>query len=465
MLTFEPSTIGQEVALDAAARHVRAVPGVAAGDLVDLVDEDDPGVLRAVERLADDAIHVDEPGRLLLGEQLQRLLHLELALALLRAAPEHRDDGVVAELAHHVLEPLRHVLHAGRHEGHGRRLLGELDLDEIVVERPGAELRAGPLAPAGRARRLRLVLPAHPRHGAPEAEPEAAAVAERVEHLLLRRLPRALAQLLDLLLLHELHRGLDEVAHHRVHVAADVAHLGELGGLDLHERRAGEPGEPPRDLGLSHAGGADHHDVLREDLVLQLRADLLAPPAVAERDRDRALRLRLPDHVAVELGDDLLRRQVLWLHGLELLEREVRVRVDADLRRELHGLLGDLARGERRVGEQRAGRRDRVGRAGADRDDRAARYRIGLDDVARAGEDEHVLAVGDDEQRLEPAKEAVGAPLLRELDRRARERPRVLLELLLEELEELERVGGRARRTRRGPRPPRAGGPSARWTS
>jgi hypothetical protein len=93
----------EQVALHAAARHVRALPGVAAGDLVDLVDEDDPRVLRAVERLADDPVHVDEPPRLLLREELERLLHLELALALLRAAPEHRDDGVVPELAHHVL--------------------------------------------------------------------------------------------------------------------------------------------------------------------------------------------------------------------------------------------------------------------------------------------------------------------------------------------------------------------------
>ena len=160
----------------------------------------------------------------------------------------------------------------GAMNGIARRLLGELDLDRLVVERPGAELRARLLAPAGRrAACSASLLPAHARHRAPEPEPEAAAVAERVEHLLLRRLPGALAQLLHLLLLDELHRGLDEVADHRVHVAPDVAHLGELGGLDLHERRAGEPREPARDLGLADAGRADHDDVLGQDLVLQLR--------------------------------------------------------------------------------------------------------------------------------------------------------------------------------------------------
>jgi hypothetical protein len=36
---------------------------------------------------------------------------------------------------------------------------------------------------------------------------------------------------------------------------------------------------------------------------------LHATPAVAERDRHRALGRALPDHVAVELGDDLARRE------------------------------------------------------------------------------------------------------------------------------------------------------------
>ena len=63
---------------------------------------------------------------------------------------------------------------------------------------------------------------------------------------------------------------LDQVAHHRLDVAPDVADLGELRGLDLHERRLRELGEPARDLGLPDAGRADHDDVLRRDLVAQL---------------------------------------------------------------------------------------------------------------------------------------------------------------------------------------------------
>src|SRR5690606_29208631 len=97
----------------------------------------------------------------------------------------------------------------------------------------------------------------------------------------------------------------DEVAHDRFHVAADIADLGELRRLDLEKRRLGEPREPARDLGLADAGGTDHQDVLRQDLLAETLGELLAPPAVAERDGDGALGVILADDVAVELGNDL----------------------------------------------------------------------------------------------------------------------------------------------------------------
>ena len=70
---------------------------------------------------------------------------------------------------------------------------------------------------------------------------------------------RLLAGLLD--------ADLDQVAHDGVDVAAHVAHLGELGGLHLDERRVGEAREPARDLGLAHAGRPDHQDVLGRDFL------------------------------------------------------------------------------------------------------------------------------------------------------------------------------------------------------
>ena len=55
---------------------------------------------------------------------------------------------------------------------------------------------------------------------------------------------------------------------------------------------------------LPDAGRADHQDVLRRDLLAQRLGHLLAPPAVAQRDRDRTLGGVLPDDVLVELAHD-----------------------------------------------------------------------------------------------------------------------------------------------------------------
>ena len=71
-----------------------------------------------------------------------------------------------------------------------------------------------------------------------------------------------------------------------------------------------ELGEPARDLGLADAGGADEDDVVRRDLLADRFRRALAAPAVAERDGDGLLGLGLPDDVAIELGDDLARREV-----------------------------------------------------------------------------------------------------------------------------------------------------------
>ena len=106
------------------------------------------------------------------------------------------------------------------------------------------------------------------------------------------------------LLARHLDRAVGEIAHDLLDVLADVADLGELGRLDLDERRVGQRGQAPRDLGLADAGRADHQDVLRRDFVAQRRLELHAPPAVAQRDRDRALGGVLADDVAVEFVDD-----------------------------------------------------------------------------------------------------------------------------------------------------------------
>src|SRR5690606_26962789 len=62
--------------------------------------------------------------------------------------------------------------------------------------------------------------------------------------------------------------------------------------------------------GLADPGGTDHQDVLGSDLAAQRLAHLHPAPAVAQRDRDGALRLVLADDVLVELLHDLARRHL-----------------------------------------------------------------------------------------------------------------------------------------------------------
>ena len=128
---------------------------------------------------------------------------------------------------------------------------------------------------------------------------------ERVEHALLRGLRGAVANLARLGFAGLLDRGLGEVANDGINVAADVADFGELGRFDLDKRSVGKLRQAAGDLRLADAGRADHQNVFRRDLLAQRFGDLLPPPAVPERDGDRALRGVLSDNVLVELVDDL----------------------------------------------------------------------------------------------------------------------------------------------------------------
>jgi hypothetical protein len=130
-----------------------------------------------------------------------------------------------------VLEAEADLVEAGAPREHlhqrVRAVLGHLDLDLAIVEAPvaqhGAELLAGRdrrrrEARAGRARRSR---------------DRRAARQEQIEQSLLGVVAGARAAPGPLLVAHQLHRDLDQIAHDRLDVAADVADLGELRRLDL----------------------------------------------------------------------------------------------------------------------------------------------------------------------------------------------------------------------------------------
>ncbi len=103
-------------------------------------------------------------------------------------------------------------------------------------------------------------------------------------------------------------RVLHQLADHALDVAAVVADLGVLAGLDLDEGRPGERGQPTGDLGLADARGADHENILRRDFLAELIVKLLPPPAIADGDGDGPLGVVLANDVAIKFGDNLARR-------------------------------------------------------------------------------------------------------------------------------------------------------------
>ena len=278
----------QDVALHAFAADVGPVAAFAPGDLVDLVDEDDARLLHAIDRGARDACPCRRASALLPAPAPRAPRAPAACRFFVRPWNSPGSMSLTLMSTSSTDEP-------AMISNDGKRLLAHVDLDLLVIEPAVAQLLAQLLARALRlladARRLLVVV------GRRRQRRQ-----QQIEHALFGGLPRLLAHFGDALFADHVDGELGQVAHHRLDVAADVADLGELRRLDLDERRLREPRQPARDLGLADAGRADHQDVLRRDLLGQLRRQLLPARAVAQRDRDGALGLCLADDVLVELA-------------------------------------------------------------------------------------------------------------------------------------------------------------------
>ena len=119
----------------------------------------------------------------------------------------------------------------------------------------------------------------------------------------------------DLHVLAHVFAGHDDGAVYQItddlfHIAADIADFGEFRRLDLEKRGPRQFCQAAADLGLAHAGGPDHQDVLGVDFVAQIIAQLLAAPAVAQRYGNGAFGVVLADDKTVKFRDDFAGGQI-----------------------------------------------------------------------------------------------------------------------------------------------------------
>ena len=161
---------------------------------------------------------------------------------------------------------------------HHRFVLGNFELDFFFIKCARTQLRAEIIA--SRTRR-------------PFAD-------EGVQHAILRIKMRLRLDLFVLALANHVDCRLEKVADDLFDIASDIADLGEFRCLNLQKRRVREAGQPARYFRLANSRRAYHQYVLRRDLLAQRLGQVPPPPAVAQRYRDRALRLHLPDDVTVK---------------------------------------------------------------------------------------------------------------------------------------------------------------------
>ncbi len=164
--------------------------------------------------------------------------------------------------------------------------------------------------------------------------------------------------------LDHVHGNFDEVADDGFHISTHITHLGELGGFHFHKRGVGQFGEASGDFGFTHAGGADHEDVLGQNLVFKIGGHHLATAPVAKGNGAGSFGFVLADNELIELFHNFTRRQVgqcscnvhdFFSHLVNCLHGDVFVGVDADVGCDLHGFFNQFLRAHFGVSGKRLG--------------------------------------------------------------------------------------------------------------
>ena len=275
--------------------HIRSRRALATGDLIDLVQKHDPRLFHLVDRFTRGVIHVDQLLGFLLRQVLQRFRYLHEPLLFLTL--EHPTQHV-AEIVLEVIQPAHIGDDADRHSPllnfhfHGSFI--HLAFSQLETEfRPGCFV--GVRRGLGSCLRC-AVYKSRPRWGRRQ---------EEVEQTIFGLLFSLLLDERQTLGLDHIDRELGEVTNDRFHIAPDIAHFGKFRRFDLDERRLGQLGQPSGDFRFAHAGWPDHDNVLRHDLIAKVWRQLLATPAIAKGDSHHALRILLPDDIAVQFFNDL----------------------------------------------------------------------------------------------------------------------------------------------------------------
>ena len=285
----------QNIALHALAGYVRPRSAAAARHLIDFIQKYDAVLLRALDGLRIYRVHVDQILLLLGLQNLARLAHLHLAqLGFLR-------NDAAQHIAH---------VHIGAGNIRLRANLFDLDFNDFVLQLAAAKARAHIVLTD---HQLVLFLGGKLRLPWLVAQQNIDRIdrlfllraGQQIHQPILRNAFGAAAHACAVLILHQTDRCFHQIADDGFHIAPHIAHLGELRGLHLYERRVRQPRQPAGDFGLAHAGRADHQYVLRGNFFADRFIQPGAAIAVAQRDRDGALGVLLTDDVSIQLAHDL----------------------------------------------------------------------------------------------------------------------------------------------------------------
>ena len=202
----------QNVALHAFARYIGPMAGFAAGNLIDLVDENNSHLLGALHGHPRDLIHVEEFVLLFLDQILKRVGHAHFPLLLLLA--EHAGEHVL-DIDIHLLDAL-----VGDDFERGHGAFADFDIHHALIQLAFAKLRAKFLSRALVLLALRggFGFRSAGRRGRRRGKQE-------IEHALFRSLFGAVGDFIELFLADHVDGGFHEIADHGFHIAPDVTNF------------------------------------------------------------------------------------------------------------------------------------------------------------------------------------------------------------------------------------------------